>query len=33
VESSCARTGRSLRRSPAVTRLRAASGRPEAMSR
>lgn len=32
-ESSCARTGRSPRRSLAVTRLRAASGRPEAMSR
>lgn len=33
VESFCARTGRSLRRSLAVMRWRAASGRPEAMSR
>jgi len=32
-ESSCARTGRSLRRSLAMMRQRAASGRPEAMSR
>ena len=32
-ESSCARTGRSLRRSWSVARPRAASERPEAMSR
>jgi len=32
-ESSCARTGRSPRRSLAMTRLRAASERPEATSR
>lgn len=32
-KSFCARTGRSLRRSLAMTRQRAASGRPEARSR